>query len=235
MKAVIIEINKNYCIVMTKDGRFLKKKIKAGLAEIGDEIIIESKAFSIAESKKTWIRGFGVAFAVLVVIVAGATFSYRYFRQAAPMTVLKASEVAEAGTSAAEDENQSIKMGAETQAQEGASAEASETAGLPLFEKIYTFEKDNVLNAESLDNLSLVFSFKVSIDNERYLSVSLKNNGSKNFSGNLNFDMLTADGRTTRTVTIEMNELRTGSSHEETIGIAQEETGFRLKIYGSFN
>lgn len=234
MKAVIIEINKNYCIIMTEDGRFLKKKIKAGFVEIGDEIVIESEAFSVAESKKTWIRGLGIAFAVLVVIVAGATFSYRYFRQAAPM-VLSAPEIAEARTSTAEDENQSMKIGAEAQSQEGASAEVSETAGVLLFEKIYTFKKDNILNEESLDNLKLVFSFKVSGDNERYLSVNIKNNNSKIFSGNLSFDMLAVDGTITKTVAVELNELGTGSSHEETIGISQEETGFQLRIYGGFN
>jgi hypothetical protein len=234
MKAVIIEINKNYCIVMTVDGRFLRKKIKVGSAEIGDEITIESETFSAVESKKTWIRGFGIAFAVLAVIVAGATFSYRYFRQAAPMA-LSAPAVAEARTSAEEDKNQSMKMGAEAQSQEGVSAEASETAGVPLFEKIYTFEKDNILNEESLENLNLVFSFKVSGDNEKNLFVDLKNNDSKIFSGNLNFDMLDSNGRITRTITIEINGLGTGRNHEETIGISKEETGFQLRIYGSFN
>ena len=79
MKAIIMEINKKYCIVMTEDGQFLNHRISGGSGEIGDEIIMEeNNEFSYANYRKTWIRGIAVGFAVLIVLVMGSVFSYRF-------------------------------------------------------------------------------------------------------------------------------------------------------------
>ena len=62
MKAVIMEIHKDYCIVMTKDGQFLKQNIPAGVFEIGDEIAVSKEyAHEPKTVKVGWLKNLSIA------------------------------------------------------------------------------------------------------------------------------------------------------------------------------
>src|SRR4030065_959308 len=86
MKAVIIEIYKDYCIVMTKDGQFLKQNIPAGVFEIGDEIV-SAKEYSYEPKtiKAGWLKSLSVASMALVVVAVLSLFGVWYFKQYLPL------------------------------------------------------------------------------------------------------------------------------------------------------
>ncbi|MES0341449.1 MAG: anti-sigma factor domain-containing protein [Candidatus Humimicrobiaceae bacterium] len=77
MKAVVMEIHKDYCIVMTGDGRFVREAVPAGELEIGDEIIVEEETF--AAPSRDWIKTFAIT-AVAVLVVGFGTYGvFRIF------------------------------------------------------------------------------------------------------------------------------------------------------------
>jgi hypothetical protein len=221
MRAIIMEIYKNFCIVMTEDGKFLKYKMPAGFAEIGDEVIIEKTP--VPQPKRNWVRGLSIAFSVIV-IATGVVFSYRYLKQYT--MILNAPAVAAARAEEAKDEsvNESMKMGVQSEAAEEA----------PLFEKTFSLEKEDVLVEQSLGNLNLLFSYTVLSGETKNLSIKIKNNNTGAFSGTFNLEMFLGDGVTSRKVAIELMDFNPGTSREEIVKLEQVETGFKLKVYGSF-
>jgi hypothetical protein len=91
MKATIVEIHKDYCITITKDGQFLKEKIPAGMHEIGDEIIIVQPVIEKSgEQPRIFqiVSRTAIGFAALAVIVIGSYFGVQYFRTDTPSTEL---------------------------------------------------------------------------------------------------------------------------------------------------
>ena len=77
MKVVVMEIHKDYCIVMTGDGRFVREAVPAGEFEIGDEIIVEEETF--AAPSRDRIKTFAIA-AVAVLVVGFGTYGvFRIF------------------------------------------------------------------------------------------------------------------------------------------------------------
>ena len=76
MRAVVIEIHKNYCIAVTPDGRFVKQHTEQGELEIGDEIMIE--AGHTAPSRE-WIKTLAIAFTAVLVIGFGSWGMFRVF------------------------------------------------------------------------------------------------------------------------------------------------------------
>ena len=88
MKAVIIEIHKDYCIVMTKDGQFLKQNIPAGVFEIGDEIVIAKEySYEPKTIKAGWLKSLSVASMAVVVVAVLSIFGVWYFKQYLPLRV----------------------------------------------------------------------------------------------------------------------------------------------------
>ncbi|MCL4417186.1 MAG: anti-sigma factor domain-containing protein [Actinobacteria bacterium] len=225
MKAIIMEINKKYCIVMTEDGQFLNYRIPGGSVEIGDEIVIEKKynEFSYSNYKKTWIRGLAVGFAVLVVLVMGSVFSYRFLRQYFPIGSAQA--VAAVKTT---DENAIL-------GQSEAAAENSEAAGqMPLFEKIFLLKKENVLTEENINGI--LFSYQILSIDQKVLQVKIENeNDSLKFEGNFLLEIMLEDGSIKNQVTIDLPGFNPGYIKEEKIPIENGETKFKLVVYGEFN
>ena len=83
MKAYVAEINKDYCIVITEDGRFIRQDMPAGAYEIGDEIVIEAAdLFTLME--KPLKKPFGMfarlaaGFAAIVILGGGAYLGIKY-------------------------------------------------------------------------------------------------------------------------------------------------------------
>ncbi|MBE3089864.1 MAG: anti-sigma factor domain-containing protein [Actinobacteria bacterium] len=225
MKAIIMEINKKYCIVMTEDGQFLNHRISGGSVEIGDGIIIEEKnnEFSYANYKKTWIRGFAAGFAVLVVLVMGSVFSYRFLKQYFPIS--SAPTVA-----AAKISEENLALG-----DSSAAAENTETIQKsPLFEKVLSLKKQNVLTEENINGI--LFSYQVLSTEQKVLQVKIENkNDSLKFEGSILLKMMLEDGSIIRQVTIELPGFNPGYIKEDKIAIENGETNFKLVVYGEFN
>ena len=225
MKALIMEINKKYCIVMTEDGQFLNHRISGGSVEIGDGIIIEEKnnEFSYANYKKTWIRGFAVGFAVLIVLVMGSVFSYRFLKQYFPIS--SAPTVA-----AAKISEENLALG-----ESAAAAENAETIQQsPLFEKVLLLNKENVLTEDNINGI--LFSYQVLSTGQKLLQVKIENkNDSLKFEGSILLEMMLEDRSITRQVTIGLPGFNPGYIKEEKIAIENGETNFKLLVYGEFN
>ncbi|MBU4292453.1 MAG: anti-sigma factor domain-containing protein [Actinobacteria bacterium] len=245
MKAIIMEINKKYCIVMTEDGQFLKHRISGGSVEIGDGIIIEEKnnEFSLANYKKTWIRGLAVGFAVLVVLVVGSVFSYRFLKQYLPISsapTVAAAKISEENLADKEVEKnlQSVPQEDSAERPLGESAAAEDNAETfqqsPLFEKVLLLKKENVLTEEHINGI--LFSYQVLSTEQKVLQVKIENrNDSLKFEGSILLEMMLEDGSITRQVMIELPGFNPGYIKEEKIGIENGETNFKLVVYGEFN
>jgi len=245
MKAIIMEINKKYCVVMTEDGQFLNRRIPGGSVEIGDGIIIEEKnnEFSYANYKKPWIRGLAAGFAVLVVLVMGSVFSYRFLKQYFPISsapTVAAAKISEENLADKETEKnlQSTPQESSTESSVGESEAAAENAETtkqsPLFEKVLLLKKENVLTEENINGI--LFAYQVASTEQKVLQVKIENkNGSLKFEGSILLEMMLEDGSIIRQVTIELPGFNPGYIKEEKIAIENGETNFKLVVSGEFN
>lgn len=77
MKSIVMEIHKDYCIVMTGDGRFIRQAVPAGELEIGDEIVIEEEV--LEAPGRDWIKTFAIAAAAILVIGFGSYGIFKVF------------------------------------------------------------------------------------------------------------------------------------------------------------
>ena len=245
MKAIIMEINKKYCIVMTEDGQFLNHRILGGSGEIGDEIIMEeiNNEFFLANYRKTWIRGLAVGFAVLMVLVMGSVFSYRFLRQYFPISsapTVAAVKISEENLADKETEKnlQSTPQESSTESSIGESEAAAENAETtkqsPLFEKVLLLKKENVLTEENINGI--LFSYQVLSTEQKVLQVKIENkNDSLKFEGSILLEMMLEDGSITSQVTLWLPGFNPGYIKEEKIAIENGETNFKLLVYGEFN
>jgi len=244
MKAIIMEINKKYCVVMTEDGQFLNHRISGGSVEIGDGIIIEEKnnEFSYVNYKKTWIRGFAVGFAVLIVLVMGSVFSYRFLKQYFPISSapsVAAAKISEENLADEEAEKnlQSTSQESSTESSLGESAVAENAETFqqsPLFEKVLLLKKESVLTEETINGI--LFSYQVLSTGQKLLQVKIENkNDSLKFEGSILLEMMLEDGSITRQVTLWLPGFNPGYIKEEKIAIENGETNFKLLVYGEFN
>lgn len=227
MKAVVMEIYKDYCIVMTEDGQFLRHKIPVGRLEIGDEIVIE-RQYSY-EPKVSWVVRFAVATAVIVVVAVGSVLSVRYISQyhAARGTAMVAEEAVE--EKAVVEEALPVEEGAEEPAL-AMEAEQEETI-IYKSESVHSLEEGTTVEEYIED---IIFSYKVS--GERNLSVRLENSSSiGSFNGTFNLVMLLSDGSVARTITIPLEDFEPGDIHEESFPLEAGETDFGLEVTESIN
>ena len=229
MKAVVMEIYKDYCIVMTKDGQFLRNKIPVGRLEIGDEIVIE-RHYSY-EPKVSLVARFAIAAAVMVVLALGAVLGVRYISQyhATRGTAMVAEEVVE--EKAIVEEALPVEEGAEEPAL-AMEAEQEETI-IYESESVYSLEEEGMIE-EYIEEIKIMFSYKV-IDGTS-LWVSLENSSSTgSFNGTFNLVMLLSDGSVARTKTIPLGGLEPGEIHKDEFPLEAGETGFKLKVTESIN
>jgi len=227
MKAVVMEIYKDYCIVMTKDGQFLRNKISVGRLEIGDEIVIE-RHYSY-EPKVSLVARFAIAAAVMVVLALGAVLGVRYISQyhAARGTVMVAEEVVE--EKAIVEEALPVEEGAEEPAL-AMEAEQEETI-IYESESVYSLEEEGMIE-EYIEEI--IFSCKVL--EGKNLSVRLENSSSTgSFNGTFNLIMLLSDGSVARTITIPLEDFKPGDIHKDEFPLEAGETGFKLKVTESIN
>ena len=214
---------------MTEDGQFLNHRITGSSVEIGEEIIIEEKnnAFSYADYKKTWIRGFAAGFAVLIVLVMGSVFSYRFLKQYFPIGPVSAVAAAEKNLQSTPRESSSESSLDEA----AAAAENGETIRQsPLFEKVLSLKKEDVLTEENINGI--LFSYQVAGTEQKVLRVKIENkNDILKFEGSILLEMMLEDGSITRQVVLDLPGFSPGYIKEEKIAIENSETDFNLVVY----
>jgi len=234
MKAVVMEIHKDYCIVMTEDGQFLRQEIPAGRLEIGDEIVIEKEYYY--ERRASWVKSFAIAASVVVVVAIGSVFGVRYLKQYYPAgdiaMVAEEKAVAEEATREEvliEEETLPIEEGTE----EPALAMEAEQEETIIYESksVYSLEEGTTVEEHIED---IIFSYKVS--GERNLLVKLENSSSTySFNAAFNLIMLLSDGSVARTITILLEGFEPADIHEESFPLEAGEAEFRLEVTESIN
>jgi len=136
MKASVVEIHKNYCIVITRDGRFVRQDMNAGVHEIGDEIVIDDADLFTA-GVKTGSKSFSLfarlaaGFAAIVILSGISYFGIKYAGWGFPFSPVKAAvQVAQAKVSdspAQEDANGGYSATEQSEQALAAEAPASES------------------------------------------------------------------------------------------------------------
>lgn len=234
MKAVVMEIHKDYCIVMTEDGQFLRQEIPAGRLEIGDEIVIEKEYYY--ERRASWVKSFAIAASVVVVVAIGSVFGVRYLKQYYPAgdiaMVAEEKAVAEEATREEvlmEEEALPTEEGTEEPAL-AMEAEQEETI-IYKSKSVYPLEEGTTVREHIKD---IIFSYKVS--GERNLLVRLENGSSTNvFNGTFTLITLLSDGSVARKITILLEGFEPGEIHEESFPLEAGEAEFRLEVTESVN
>ncbi len=241
MKATVMEIHKNYCIVMTKDGQFLKHKAAAGSVEIGDEIVI-SKAPEVRLGR-LYARGFAIAAAVVVVVVGGV-FSYRYLSKFYPVggvrelakAEVEDKEVYQAEAPAEVAVTQEVGEEADMVAaefEESAVDEINEAGGL-MYEKDFVVEEGIEVEEFIIDDLSFKYETFES-DGEKQILISFKNtSGSLSFNGSADIILLSGDS-ILKELHIDLVDLGPWEEKEETVVYEEGASILRIRMNGGFN
>ena len=139
MRAVVIEIHKNYCIAVTPDGRFVKQHMEQGELEIGDEIMIEA---GHTAPSRDWIKTLAIAFTAVLVIGFGSWGMFRVFGWYSPV----AGSMDEAAEIAFEEKEEAMTMAVEEEVAEEAAQEAPAEAAVEADEESedFAFEMEQV-------------------------------------------------------------------------------------------
>ncbi len=241
MKATVMEIRKNYCIIMTKDGQFLKHKAAAGSVEIGDEIVI-SKAPEVRLGR-LYARGFAIAAAVVVVVVGGV-FSYRYLSKFYPVggvrelakAEVEDKEVYQAEAPAEVAVTQEVGEEADMVAaefEESAVDEINEAGGL-MYEKDFVVEEGIEVEEFIIDDLCFKYEIFES-DGEKQILISFKNtSGSLSFTGSADIILLSGDN-ILKELHIDLVDLGPWEEKEETVVYEEDASILRIRMNGGFN
>lgn len=239
MRAVIMEIHKNYCIVMTRDGQFLRQEIPAGVFEVGDEITIsKSYVYKPKTIKVGWLRSFAVGTMVVVIVAAVSVFGVWYVKQYRPLrsnAMLTEAVTGEAGTAPAPAEEKAAE--AEEEVSEGRDTDESvlamgaEQEEMVIFDKIYSLEEQTRVKDE---NIKEIISFSYEIVDRISLQVRFKNiSSASSFSGTFTLTTLLSDGSQSGTKTIPLESFGPAQVKEDSIFLKVGETGLRLEVNGS--
>lgn len=238
MKAVIMEIHKDYCIVVTEEGRFLRRKIPSGVFEIGDEIMIDQElTFEPAKTPRQSMVGRYLATAlVVVVVIVGAVLGIRFIRQyyaSEGVSLAEYETVAEEAVGEeAEEPQYEYEESAELtkdEAEEALAAE-EEKEGNVVYKDIYFLDVENWVQEKIR---GIMFSYKV--ESGTVLQVQLENISSEpGFDGTFELFMLKADKSETRVIDIPFKNFVPGDFFEDAFMLQEGETSFRLEVFEEF-
>jgi hypothetical protein len=171
MKAIIVEVYRDYCIAISEDGQFLKEKIPAGIHEIGDEIVI-SQPVAVKAGERTRIFQIvsraAIGFAAVAVIIIGSYFGVQYIRTgttSSELAMAPEEKDQEVRSAAAEDtvgsfegEGESVEITVET-------VMADEAAGEePATEEAMALEESADVVETTLKSLEELFSGTFSLE-----------------------------------------------------------------------
>ncbi len=223
MKAVIVEIYKNYCIVVTPDGQFLKRRIPEGVFEIGDEIMVDQepayKAVKPTNADQRKKIALSISFAAVIVIasVIGIVFVKNYIaNNMAVYSQYESEELRVVGEEAEEEEEAAM---------EESKAPQSEPSERVIYSDTYTFEE-----GEEVEELISGLRFTYDIVDGNKLDVVIENiERSPYFNGAFKITML-QDGSESKTNEIPLQGFKQGQVRKSSIIIKTGETGFRLQV-----
>jgi hypothetical protein len=224
MKAVIMEIYKDYCIVVTPDGQFLKKRIPEGVFEIGDEIMIEPetayktvKSSTVSQGKKIALT---VSLAAVLIIASaiGITYVRNFMAQSsARYNSYESEELRVVGEDYEEEE--------EAAAEESFTAIQSETEERVIYNNTFSFEE-----GAEVEELIGGLRFTYDILDGKSLNIVIENvSRSPYFNGVFKITML-QDGSESKTNEISLQGFKMGQDRKSSIIIKTGETGFRLQV-----
>jgi hypothetical protein len=223
MKAVIVEIHKNYCIVVTPDGQFLKRSIPEGVFEIGDEIMVDQepayKAVKPTNADQRKKIALSISFAAVIVIasVIGIVFVKNYIaKNMAVYSQYESEELRVVGEEAEEEEEAAMEESKTLQ---------SEPSERVIYSDTYTFEE-----GEEVEELISGLRFTYDIVDENKLNIVIENiERSPYFNGVFKITML-QDGSESKTNEIPLQGFKQGQVRKSSIIIKTGETGFRLQV-----
>ncbi len=233
MKAMIMEIHKDYCIVMTKDGQFLKQNIPAGVFEIGDEIVVVREySYEPKTIKAGWLKSLSVASMAVVVVAILSIFGVWYFKQYLPLrnaALLTENTTEETAQAAAEEE-----------VAEEAREESTEGTGLGMeldrgetvsFEKTYSLIEEPKVDDE---NINGVLAFSYEIINNVSLQVEFRNISSVlSFNGTITLTTLFSDYSVSQTKIIPLDGFEPARVEKEPIFLKVDEASLKLEVNGN--
>ena len=225
MKAVVMEIYKDYCIVMTKDGQFLKQEIPAGVFEIGDEIMVsEGYVYKPKVVKVGWMRSFAVGTMIVVMVAVVSIFGVWYLKQYRPsrdIALLTEDTTEETLTVQIEEEAPQEEI-----EEESALSMNAEQEEKVIFDSTYPLEEEAQVEE---DINGIIFSYEI-IDNVN-LRVKLENKSyTPSFNGTFNLVMLFSDGSESRIETIPLEGFEPGKVRERPFFLKAGETDLRLIV-----
>ena len=253
MKAVIMEIYKDYCIVMTRDGQFLKQGIPAGVFEIGDEIVVsEGYVYRPKVVKVGWMKSFAVGTMIVVMVAVVSIFGVVYLKQYRPSRgiALSAEDTTEETlTAQIEEEAREEEIG-----EESALSMKAEQEGIVIFDKTYSLEEEVPVEEEVAeeevpveeevaeeevpveeeakveeDIRGIIFSYEI-MDNVN-LRVKLENKSyTPAFNGTFNLFILFSDGSQSRIGTISLEGFEPGKVREYPFFLRAGGTDLRLVV-----
>lgn len=235
MKAVIMEIHKDYCIVMTEDGRFLKRKVPAGVFEIGDEITVDLEmAFEpVVKPRRSMVGRYIATAMIVVVIVAGAILGERFVRQyyeSRGIEQIGLTEALEEATEEAEEPRYEEEAVLAAEEGEEEAADELEKAGNVVYQDIYFLDTEDWAQEKIR---GIMFSYRV--ENGAVLEVRIENESNEPwFSGTFELFMLEADKSETRVINIPFSNFVPGSFFEDSFLLEEGETSFRLEVFEEF-
>jgi hypothetical protein len=240
VKAVIMEIHKDYCIVMTKDGRFLKRKIPAGVFEIGDEITVdlEMSFEPVATPRRSMIGRYLATAMVVLVIVVGAVLGERFIRQYYESKGIErvgfeeAAEeaVEEAAEEEAEEPQYEYEEASEAAEDEEEVLAEAEKEGNVVYRDIYFLDTEDWAQEKIM---GIMFSYRV--ESGAVLQVQIENiSNEPAFDGTFELFMLEADKSETRLINIPFRNFVPGDFFEDSFLLQEGEASFRLEVFEEF-
>ncbi|MFA5014657.1 MAG: anti-sigma factor domain-containing protein [Actinomycetota bacterium] len=234
MKAVIMEMHKDYCIVMTKDGQFLKQNIPAGVFEIGDEIAVSKEyAYEPKTVKVGWLKNLSIAYMTMIIVAVLSIFGVWYFKQYLPLKnadLLTADTVEEAAPAAIEEEVGEGETREESAEESGLSMEADQGEAIS-FEKTYSLIEEPKVDGENIND---VLSFSYEIIGGVNLQVEFRNISSALiFSGDIKLTTLFSDNSVSRTKIIPLENFEPVQVVKEPVFLKAGETSLKLEVNGN--
>jgi len=232
MKAVIMEISKGYCVVLTRDGQFLKQEIPPGVFEVGDEIMVSKEyVFKKKRMDMSRVKNLSLAASIMVIVATVSFFGFWYMKHynAAKYTVESAAVYMAEEADA--DADASVEEEAITVYTEEADSEPVEE--IPVsYEKVFYFDEQE----EAEENIGESLGFSYVIINDTSVRVRLENiSRVAEFDGTLSFILYSSDDSESQTGTISIDELGPGEIVDKPIFLKSEEVKFKVQITGSMH
>lgn len=222
MKALVAEIHKNYCILLTKDGRFIRKKMDGCSIELGDEL--EVYELSRQERNSKVLRITLLAASVVIALSLGAIFSMNYVRSFITpdaVTMAAAPEMIEEEMAPAASAEADLFYDEQERVMDLKDAPA---ASFAIQEGLFEY---------SIDDFNI--RYEVSPAKEGSLSFGIENAGMSRFTGMIELVFLYEDGTISKSIVFEFEDFSFGQYRHEEISITEAEKSFDFNIHGFFD